>query len=139
MSKKGPIIIIEDDLDDQQVLKEVFEDLSVKNELVFLNDGVTAYNYLMSMVVKPFLILCDINLPKLDGIELKKKIDLTDYLRRKAVPFVYLTTSGEQTMVDYAYRSTNLQGYFKKGFSIYEIKQRIKTILEYWGEALHPK
>jgi CheY-like chemotaxis protein len=139
MNRKGQIIIIEDDHDDQQILKEIFQELGVTNSLVFLEDGDAAYNYLMSMPEKPFLIICDINLPKVNGVELKQKIDTTDYLRRKAVPFVFLTTSDEEATVDDAYRVTNLQGYFKKASSMQEIKQRVKLILDYWTEAVHPK
>lgn len=138
MNKKGPIIIIEDDHDDQQILRDVFQELGVKNKLLFFNESDAAYNHLMSIREKPFLILCDINLPKMNGIELKTKIDTTDFLRRKAVPFVFLTTSDDQATINDAYRVTNLQGYFKKGVSMQEIKRRVNSILAYWSEALHP-
>ena len=138
MAKKGPIIIIEDDQDDQQILRDVFQELGEKKELVFFEDCDAAYNYLMSIPEKPFIIICDINLPKMNGIELKKRIDETDHLRKRAIPFIFLTTSDEQQTVDDAYRITNLQGYFKKGTSIQEIKKRINCILEYWQEAVHP-
>ena len=138
MSKKGSIIIVEDDPDDQLILREVLEELQVENQLVFFENCDSAYGYLMSASEKPFLIICDINLPKMNGVELKQKIDSTDLLRKKAIPFVFLTTSDEQATIDDAYRITNLQGYFKKGSSMNEIKKRVKCILDYWQEALHP-
>jgi len=138
MSKRGEIIVIEDDLDDQVILKEALDELEVKNHLQFFVDPEEAYGYLMSMSGKPFLILCDINLPKLSGIELKKKIDSTDYLKKKAIPFIFLTTADEQKHIDRAYDLTNLQGYFRKGQSLEEIKEKIKTILDYWTVSLHP-
>lgn len=138
MSKRGEIIIIEDDLDDQIIIKEALEELNVKNELRFFMDPEDAYGYLMSMSGKPFMIFCDVNMPKLTGIELKKKIDATDYLRRKAIPFIFLTTSDEQKHIDRAYEVANLQGYFKKGHSLNEIKERVKTILDYWSLSMHP-
>jgi CheY-like chemotaxis protein len=138
MSKKSPIVIVEDDQDDQHILREVFRELGAKNELLIFDDSQEVYHHLMSVEEKPFLIICDINLPGMDGIELKQKIDTTDFLRRKAIPFVFLTTSDEQQTVDDAYRNTNLQGYFKKGHSMQEMRNRLKCILEYWGEAQHP-
>lgn len=138
MSKKDAILIIEDDHDDQQILRDVFAELQVENELRFFDDCDDAYNHLMAIEDKPFLIICDINLPKMNGIELKQKIDNTDLLRKKAVPFVFLTTSDEQKTIDDAYRITNLQGYFKKGVTMQEIKHRLRSILDYWQNALHP-
>src|SRR5829696_8176677 len=132
MNKMQPIIIIEDDLDDQQILREVFAELKAEYSQLFFGECDSAYNYLMSTQDKPFLIICDINLPKMNGIELKQKIDSTDFLRRKSIPFVFLTTSDDQQTIDEAYRITNLQGYFKKGISMQEIKQKINSILEYW-------
>ena len=138
MNKGDTIIIVEDDPDDQDVLREVFRDLGVEKRLVFFSDSNSAYNYLMSTEEKPFIILCDINLPKVNGIELKQKIDDTDLLRRKAIPFVFLTTADNPDTVDKAYSITNLQGYFRKGHLLNEIKDCITCILAYWTHALHP-
>ena len=97
-----PIIIVEDDQDDQQNVKEILQELGVKNELVFFEDCNKAFNYLMSIRTKPFIIISDINLPKMNGIDFKRKIDTTDYLRKKSIPFVFLTTSDSAHMIDEA-------------------------------------
>ena len=138
INNKGQIIIVEDDSDDQEVLMQVFKELQVKNKILFFGESDLAYNYLMSTKEKPFIIICDINLPKMNGIEFKKKIDSTDLLRRKAIPFIFLTTAEEQSIIDAAYSSTNLQGFFKKESSIDDIRHRVKCILEYWYSAQHP-
>lgn len=135
---KGPIIVIEDDKDDQEILQEVFADLEISNELRFFNDCEQAYEYLTSMTEKPFLIICDINLPRMNGIELKLRIDKTDQLRKKAIPFVFLTTSDAQQTIEAAYSITNLQGYFQKSLSMEELKNNIKLIVDYWRTTLHP-
>ena len=138
MAKEEIIVIIEDDRDDQDVLREVFKSLNTPYELVFFDQGNDAYNFLMSTSRKPFIIISDINLPKMNGIELKRKIDTTDYLRRKAIPFVFLTTADNRSTVDSAYEVTNLQGYFRKGLLMEEIRENIRCILNYWSAALHP-
>lgn len=139
MKNKGAIILIEDDKDDQDILREVLQELGVKNPLLFFDDCDKAYAHLMSTKEKPFLIFCDINLPKTNGIELKRRIDSTDTLRKKAIPFVFLTTSNTQSTVEEAYRITNLQGYFTKAVSFPELQEKVKFILDYWSAALHPK
>jgi CheY-like chemotaxis protein len=135
---KAPILIIEDDQDDQDILRDIMNELKVEHPLVFFADCDKAYSHLMSLEKKPFLILCDINLPRVDGIELKQRIDSTDILRRKAIPFIFLTTSDTQSIVDNAYRITNLQGYFQKSPTMARLKKKIACIIEYWSEALHP-
>lgn len=138
MAKSELIVIIEDDKDDQDVLRDVFRSLNTPYELVFFEQGNDAYNFLMSTNRKPFIIISDINLPKMNGIELKRKIDTTDYLRRKAIPFIFFTTADSRGTIDSAYEVTNLQGYFHKGLLMEEIAENIRCILNYWSRALHP-
>jgi CheY-like chemotaxis protein len=132
------IIIIEDDIDDQGILQDVFKELNTKHSLVFFDNAPEAFNYLMSTPGKPFLIISDLNIPGMGGIDLKRKIDTTDYLRKKAIPFIFLTTADAEQIVDDAYQRTNIQGFFKKRNSFKEIKEQVKNILDYWGLALQP-
>jgi hypothetical protein len=72
------------------------------------------------------------------GIERKQKIDKTDLLRRKSIPFVFYTTTGNQQIIDSAYSKSNLQGFFKKEASVDAIRQQMKCILDYWYSPYHP-
>ena len=71
MNKEGPIIIIEDDADDRFLLEEVFTSLDYLNKRIYFVDGQEALDYLLQMDSAPFLILSDINMPRLDGFELR--------------------------------------------------------------------
>src|SRR2546423_6600702 len=113
MPTTGPIIIVEDDLDDQEILKKVFQEINLPNEIRFFDSCLFVFDYLMKAIKKPLLILCDINLPKMTGIELKQKIDATEELRRKNIPFVFLTTNSDQKIINEVFRM-NVQGYFVK-------------------------
>jgi CheY-like chemotaxis protein len=73
MNDHGPIIIIEDDPDDAMILTEVFNKLSYPNRPIFFSDGQAALDYLDTTDEIPFLILSEINLPKLDGFALRSK------------------------------------------------------------------
>ena len=133
----GPIIIIEDDPDDQDILKEVFHSLQVPNKLKFFSQCEDAYSYLETTSEKPFLIFSDINLPKMSGAELKKKINENANLRRKSIPFVFLTTTSSHEAVLEAYESL-AQGFFTKPNNVESLKRMIQMILDYWKISRHP-
>src|SRR5215210_4071759 len=99
MPNRGPVIIVEDDTDDKEILQEVFTSLGIKNELKFFGDGEEVLYYLKTTTDKPFIILTDVNLPKMRGTELQKRINEDESLRRKSIPFIFLTTSANPTAV----------------------------------------
>lgn len=137
MNKGGPIIIIEDDLDDQEILTDVFNDLEYKNEIIFFADGEAALEYLVATEVKPFIIFSDINMPKLNGMELREKIHQNEDLRLKSIPYLFFSTTAEQKHVIDAY-SKSVQGFFVKPADYNEIKKIIKSIVSYWELCVSP-
>ena len=137
MSKMGPILILEDDKEDQELLQDVFKELEVLNRLIFFTNGQSVIEYLASTPDQPFIILSDINLPVMNGLQLRERIDQDDYLRRKSIPFVFFTTSNDQRAIDLAYELT-VQGYFTKGNTFGELKESIRMILHYWTICKHP-
>ncbi len=137
MNKNGPIVIIEDELGDQLILTEVFAELPYKNHLMFFNDGNLALEYLTETEVEPFLVLSDINMPKLNGMELRKKIHNNEDLRLKSIPYLFFSTSAEQKHVIDAY-SRSIQGFFVKPGNYEKLKQTMVKIIEYWKECESP-
>lgn len=137
MNKNGPIIIIEDDMDDQEVLGDVFKELNYNNKVIFFGDGEQALNYLTNSDIQPFLVLSDINMPRLSGIELREKVFNNEDLRLKSIPYLFFTTSAEQQHVVNAY-SRSIQGFFVKPNSYDSLKKMIVKIVEYWQECHSP-
>ena len=137
MNKNGPVIIIEDDIDDQHILKGVFQKLGYQNELCFFEDGESALEYLNRTEVIPFLILSDVNMPKLDGFELRSKIKMDAELQLKCIPYLFFSTSAEQEAVIDAY-SMSVQGFFVKQDTIKEIEKTIQIIMDYWQRCASP-
>jgi CheY-like chemotaxis protein len=135
--RSGPIVIIEDDLDDQVVLQEAFDNLKVPNPLRFFNNCKDAYTYLETTKEKPFLVLSDINLPGMSGAELKRKINSVAQIRRKSIPFIFLTTTSAHAAVLDAYESL-AQGFFTKPDNINALQQMLEMILNYWKISRHP-
>ena len=137
MNKTGPIVIIEDDMDDQVILVEIFKELNYNNELVFFGDSVKALEYLTNTDIEPFLVLSDINMPKLNGMELREKIHNNEDLRLKSIPYLFFSTSAEQEHVINAY-SRSIQGFFVKPHTYDKLKATIMKIVEYWQECESP-
>jgi len=91
MNKSGPIIVIEDDPDDQEVLVEIFEKLGYVNQIIYFLDGNEALAYLNKSDVQPFLILSDINMPKLNGTQILKMLKANKKLKNITV-IIYSTS-----------------------------------------------
>jgi DNA-binding NtrC family response regulator len=137
MNKNGPIIVIEDDEDDREFMKDVFADLNYKNQIIFFEDGQKALHHLMYEKNEPFIIISDINMPVLNGMALKEEIQKNENLRMKCIPYLFFTTSANQQHVIDAY-SKSVQGFFIKPSSIDKLKVIIKKIVEYWQECESP-
>ena len=137
MNKTGPIIIIEDDMDDQEILADIFKELNYKNELVFFGDSIQALAYLTDTDIEPFLVLSDINMPKLNGMELREKIHNNEDLRLKSIPYLFFSTNAEQQHVIDAY-SRSIQGFFVKPSNYDKLKNILVKIVEYWQECESP-
>ena len=137
MNKGGPIIIIEDDIDDQDMLGDVFKELGFQNEIIFFGDSLKALDFLTITEVEPFIIFSDINMPKLSGSELREKVHNNEDLRMKSIPYLFFTTSAEQKAVIDAY-SKSIQGFFIKPDEYGKLKRVIKIIVEYWQECVSP-
>lgn len=137
MPKSGPIIIIEDDVDDQELLHDILRELKVPNLVKFFNSCVNALDYLVTTIEKPFLIISDINLPAMTGLELCQKITDNKSLKVKSIPFIFLTTASDQRLIEEAYRMY-VQGFFVKPTSIQELKEMVKMIIDYWKVSQHP-
>ncbi len=137
MNKNGPVIVIEDDADDREILKEVFETLNYPNEVIFFEEGQTALDFLTRTDILPFLIISDINMPKLDGFELRRKLKTDAALQVKCIPYLFFSTAMNQRAVIDAY-SLSVQGFFIKQHSIAEMEKTISSIMEYWTRCAAP-
>jgi len=137
MNKGGPIIIIEDDMDDQLLLGEAFTALATPNEIIFFGDGEKALAYLTETSVEPFIIFSDINMPKLSGMELRNKVHQNEDLRLKSIPYLFFSTSAEQQNVIDAY-SKFIQGFFIKPDNYNELKDTLAAIIAYWTKCVSP-
>ncbi len=137
MNKSGPIIVIEDDKDDKDILVEIFTNLNFRNEILYFSDGNEALKHLNKPGVSPFLILSDINMPRMNGFELRDKVHTSEKLHIKCIPYLFFTTAASKEIVIDAY-SSSVQGFFLKPYNFEELQDTIRKIVEYWQECQAP-
>ena len=119
------------------MLVEAFANLEYTNELIFFSDGQKALDFLNSSKLTPFIILSDINIPKLDGFALRDQIRMDADLQVKCIPYLFFSTASSQRIVIDAY-SLSIQGFFVKQNSIKELEKTVTVIMEYWKRCVAP-
>ncbi len=132
------ILLIDDDTDEFVLMKDVFKNLGLQYELLCYSDAEAAFRFLKQTEEQPFLIIADINMPRLNGIEFKRHIDSDGELFEKAIPFIFLSTSATPDAVREAYL-LHSQGFFEKPHSMEDLCDLIKNIVNYWERCIHPK
>lgn len=135
--KSGPIILVEDDADDQELIIEALKLLNVPNEVKTFNNGEKAINFLKITEKQPFMILSDVNMPVINGLQLKHEIENNEYLKSKCIPFIFLSTSAESEAVKEAF-DLCVQGFFVKEITYEGIHRQLKGIIDYWKSCRHP-
>ena len=135
---KGPIVLVENDEDDAEIFSEVLRDLDIPNRLISFSRPAEAYHVRDKNEEQPFVIISDVNLPGMSGLEFKNKLDHNIELKKKSIPFIFYSTSAEKKYVNEAYIHLTVQGFFLKGQSIKEIKDQLRIIFEYWKICRHP-
>jgi two-component system response regulator len=135
------ILMADDDIDDQLMTKEAFEESRLANDLRFVSDGVELLDYLKrrgryaapGAAPRPGLILLDLNMPKKDGREALKEIKCDPELR--SIRIVVLTTSKAEEDI---YRTYDLSAssYITKPVTFDGLTEVIRTIGRYWLEIV---
>jgi len=133
----SPIIFIDDDEDDHVLLKPIWQSVAPENPLLVFTNGEEALDYLRSTDQRPFLIVAEVNLQLMSGLELRRQIEQDQVLRRKAIPFIFFTHPVHQQMVEEAYQLT-IQGFFEKQQNVEQMRQQLQAIVNYWKACLHP-
>jgi CheY-like chemotaxis protein len=137
MALTGPVLVIEDDTTDADVIATAIVELGATNKVLRFTSGRQALDYLMTTTEEPMLIMCDIRMPGMNGLTLLREIHNTESLRRKAIPFIFFTALVSPQIINEAYE-TGVQGFFRKADSYTKVKDQILSILLYWNRCLHP-
>ena len=130
MPGSKPILLVEDDHVDAMTVERALKDVGVTDKLVRRANGEEALQYLRDESdKKPYVILLDLNMPKMDGIEFLKIAKKDEDL--KTIPVVVLTTSKDKQDIAESF-SHNVAGYMVKPADYKQFVEAIRTINRYW-------
>ena len=136
MQDTDSILLVEDDTVDAMTVKRALKDINVANRVVHVTNGEEAWNYLNDPSnSKPFLILLDINMPKMNGIELLKVLKEDENFIR--IPVVMLTTSTDDRDIIQSFRLC-VAGYMIKPVAYQHFVETMRTVETYWRLSRRP-
>ncbi len=133
--RRGRILLAEDDPSDQLLTLKALRQVPYVDQVDVVSNGVEALDYLFStdgVAAKegaPLLVLLDVNLPKLSGIDVLIRIrsEPTGY----TLPVVIMTSSREQLDIDKAYRA-GANSYIRKPVDSREFNEAVRQLAQYW-------
>jgi CheY-like chemotaxis protein len=142
MNKLGRILLVEDDPKDVELTLTALEEYNLANEVIVARDGEEALQYLFSRGKfktrsndNPSVLLLDLKLPKVDGLEVLKQIKSEEKLRM--VPVVVLTSSKEEKDMVASYR-LGVNAYVVKPVDFHEFVNAIKELGIFWAVINEP-
>ena len=134
----GPVFIIDDDNDDQELVEQVWKDLALTNPLLFFDMGDKVLDHLKQDDTAPFLIICDVNLPKMDGFELRQNLLDIPSMNYRTIPFIFWSSEASTTQIKKAY-DVGGHGFFIKESRYEALKQQFTDIIHYWQKSQSPE
>ena len=131
------ILLVEDDPDDEALAKRALKKNNIKNEVVVAHDGIEALDYLFGRGAYagrdlneiPQVILLDLKLPKMNGLEVLREIRADE--RTKLLPVVILTTSKEEQDIINSY-SLGANSYIRKPVDFIQFAEAVRQLRLYW-------
>jgi CheY-like chemotaxis protein len=136
MDRKPPILLVEDNPDDEALTLRAFSKNRISNEVVVARDGVEALDYLFGTgghagppATMPAVVLLDLKLPRIDGLEVLRRI--RSDARTALLPVVILTTSKEQQDVSDGY-SLGANSYIRKPVDFEKFIHAVGQLGLYW-------
>lgn len=132
--KNKVILLVEDNPEDVKLTRRAFQKSNVANELVVVNDGVAALQYLRNASRTkeqdlPAMTLLDLKLPKLDGLEVLREIRADERLR--LLPVVILTSSKEEQDIVHSY-GLGANSYIRKPVDFDQFVEAVQQLGLYW-------
>jgi CheY-like chemotaxis protein len=136
-SKEKVILLVEDNPDDERLTIRALKKQNIQNDVVVAHDGVEAIEYLFGegkyagrdLSQMPQVVLLDLKLPKLNGLDVLKRIRADE--RTHSIPVVVLTTSSEERDIVDSY-NLGANSYVRKPVDFVEFAEAVKTLGMYW-------
>ena len=134
---KGKIILVDDDGYEKDFLVAALQKRGWDTNVEYFNDAHDALEHLKQNDDEIFLVISDMNMPNMSGMDFKKAMDSDVVLREKSIPFIFASSASSKSEITeaYAYR---VQGYFRKPTTTEEQADMLDIIIKYWIVSNHP-
>lgn len=136
MKPRGHFFFIDDDEAEHVMFKKALRTLC-DNEVISAYDGAEGYAALKRHKLDIFMIICDINMPKVNGLELKRMIETTPELKLRAIPFIFHTSQHNPIVVKEAF-ALGIQGFVKKSADVTQSLRQLELLVNFWSTSVHP-
>jgi two-component system response regulator len=130
MSSIRPFLLVEDNPDDELLTIRALRRGKIFNEILVARNGEEALNLLFGMAVLPAVVLLDLKLPKIDGLEVLRQIRAND--RTRLLPIVVLTSSNEERDIIESY-SLGANSYVRKPVEFDRFTDAVGQLGLYWA------
>ncbi len=134
---KGKIVLVDDDKYEKELLEDALRKRDWDAKVEYFNDANDALKHLKENKDEIFLVISDMNMPKMSGMEFKKAIDTDQGLREKSIPFIFATSISIKSEITQAF-DYRVQGYFQKPNTTEEQADMLDIIIKYWIISSHP-
>lgn len=136
MANQKPVLLVEDDRVDAMTVKRAIRQIKMQHPLIHAENGEEALEYLKNPSnEKPWIILLDLNMPKMNGIEFLQVAKRDDVF--KSIPVVVLTTSKEQQDRIESFKF-GVAGYMIKPVDYSQFVEMMQAIKMYWTLSQQP-
>jgi DNA-binding NtrC family response regulator len=135
--KLKEIWIVDDDVDDQDLIMDIFEELHLEFKLQLFETGEDFMARLKEVSQPPFIVIATIKLPKIDGFTLREEMLSHSSEKFHSVPFIFWATHASHAQIKRAY-DLKAHGFFQKAAAFEEWKATFRKIISYWSSNLTP-
>jgi DNA-binding NarL/FixJ family response regulator len=133
-----PIWIVDHDLEDHDIVQDIWRELDFRHELVLLTTAEAAFDRLEKSQKAPFIIICEVNLHgERSGFDFRRRLLETHSKKFKSVPFIFWSSHATEEQITEAY-NLSVHGFFIKEGSFNDLKDTFLTIVRYWQKSRMP-
>lgn len=138
MTSLRPIFLVEDNPDDERLTIRALRRGNIANEILVAHNGEEALAMVLNANPLPSVVLLDLKLPKVDGLEVLRQIRANEHT--KLLPVVVLTSSSEESDIIESY-TLGANSYVRKPVEIEKFTEAVRQLGLYWAviNELHPE